>query len=127
MVPALWKGALMADEPLIDGPLIEGLKALAHPLRYRILCALRGGELNVGDIEDATTIGQPTLSQQLGVLRKAGLVETRKEAKLVFYRLSRDDLSVISEAVTELSGKRTAKVELTRKPAPGAANFARMS
>lgn len=122
MVPALRKGALMADEPLI-----EGLKAMAHPLRYRILSALRGGELNVGDIEEATAIGQPTLSQQLGVLRKAGLVETRKEAKLVFYRLSLADLSVIAEAVSELSGKAAAKAQFPRKPAPGAANFARMS
>jgi len=67
-----------------DAP-IDELKALAHPLRFRILEVLRNGERNVGEIEEASGIGQPALSQQLGVLRKAGLVETRKDAKLVFY------------------------------------------
>ena len=67
--------------------LIEELKAIAHPLRLRILEVLREGERNVGEIEEVAQIGQPALSQQLGVLRKAGLVETRKEAKLVYYSL----------------------------------------
>lgn len=66
-------------------PPIDRLKAVAHPLRFAILTALAGKELNVGEIETETGIGQPTLSQQLSVLRNAGLVDSRREAKLVFY------------------------------------------
>lgn len=105
---------------------IEGLKALAHPLRFRILEVLRGGERNVGEIEDTAKIGQPALSQQLGVLRKAGLVETRKEAKLVYYRLGEEKLADLAELVGGLvqqSGTGTP----VRSPSPGVANFARLS
>lgn len=110
--------------------LIEALKALAHPLRWRILATLATGERNVGDIEAATGIGQPGLSQQLGVLRKAGLVDTRKEAKLVFYSIARDDLTKVTAAVAGLAPGSLGSIpepEGQRTPAPGVANFARMS
>ena len=79
---------------------IEELKAMAHPLRFRILQALGPGERNVGEIEAETNIGQPTLSQQLAVLRKAGLVSTRKEAKLVYYRVAAERLAEIAEVIS---------------------------
>lgn len=113
-----------------EDDLIETLKALAHPLRWRILCALVAGERNVGEIETATGIGQPALSQQLGVLRKAGLVATRKEAKLVFYALAQRHIEGVLASVAGLvpgaevsSADRSPRLEA---PAPGAANFARM-
>lgn len=111
----------MSDSP------IEELKALAHPLRFRILEALRSGERNVGEIEQATGIGQPALSQQLGVLRKAGLVETRKQAKLVFYRLGEEKLDRISAAVSSFTRSKSARSGAERATSPGAANFARLS
>ena len=83
-----------------DDDLIEALKALAHPLRWRIMTALIAGERNVGEIEATTGIGQPGLSQQLGVLRKAGVVETRKEAKLVFYAVA---TAQVREALARLA------------------------
>lgn len=108
-----------------DEAMIEELKAIAHPLRFRILDLLKSGELNVGDIETASGIGQPALSQQLGVLRKAGLVETRKEAKLVFYSRSETKLTELAQCIAAGSGK---PAEVTRRtPTPGAANFARLS
>lgn len=110
--------------------LIEALKAIAHPLRHRILRALFKAELNVGEIEEATGIGQPALSQQLGVLRKAELVDTRKEAKLVFYALAADALGAVAGAVGALVPERQgtpAEPAPSRTPAPGVANFARMS
>lgn len=115
---------------MVDDDLIEALKALAHPLRWRILSTLASGERNVGEIEQATGIGQPGLSQQLGVLRKAGLVDTRKEAKLVFYSLAHADLARVTAAMDALAptGNRQAVLpEAHRTPAPGVANFARMS
>lgn len=109
-----------------EDALIEALKAVAHPLRYRILRALRGMELNVGEIEEATGIGQPALSQQLGVLRKAELVETRKAAKLVYYRLAAEQMAQVAEAMGDLVEAEEPAAPL-RTASPGAANFARLS
>ena len=64
------------------------LKVLANPDRLKILCVLVDGEMNVQEIEESTDIHQPTLSQQLTVLRKADMVSTRREGKQIFYRLS---------------------------------------
>jgi ArsR family transcriptional regulator len=64
------------------------LKALANPDRLMLLCQLSQGERNVSDLELLLGIQQPTLSQQLAVLRREGLVETRRAAKQVFYRIS---------------------------------------
>lgn len=112
-----------------EDDLIEALKALAHPVRWRILTALIGRERNVGEIEAATGIGQPGLSQQLGVLRKAGLVETRKEAKLVFYAVASDQIAGTVARIAELgddANHLAAQPAVTEAPAPGVANFARM-
>ena len=76
-------------------PLVEDatglLKALAHPARLMICCQLREGEMSVGDIEETLDIRQPRLSRELAKLREEGLVETRRESKVVFYRLSESD------------------------------------
>jgi DNA-binding transcriptional ArsR family regulator len=112
-----------------EADLIEALKALAHPLRWRILTALIAAERNVGEIEAATGIIQPGLSQQLGVLRKAGLVVTRKEAKLVFYALADAQIGeMLSRIAALVPGAKVAadKPAPAETPAPGVANFARM-
>lgn len=64
------------------------LKALANPDRLLLLCQLSQGERNVSELEALLGILQPTLSQQLAVLRREGLVETRREGKQIFYRIS---------------------------------------
>ena len=114
---------------MTEDELIEALKALAHPSRLRILGALAAGERNVGEIEQVTGIGQPGLSQQLGVLRKAGLVDTRKEAKLVFYAIAADAIGAVTATLAALMpGIAVAPAPAPlRTPAPGVANFARMS
>lgn len=63
------------------------LKALGHPERLLILCQLVEGEKNVGDLLQFSTLSQSAFSQQLAVLRREGLVETRKEAQVVYYRI----------------------------------------
>jgi DNA-binding transcriptional ArsR family regulator len=117
----------MIEHPITEPDVIEELKAIAHPLRLRILQVLRGTELNVGEIDNAAGIGQPALSQQLGVLRKAGLVETRKDAKLVYYRLASDRLSTVVDAIAGLVETQSTPEPSGRTPSPGAANFARLS
>jgi ArsR family transcriptional regulator, virulence genes transcriptional regulator len=64
------------------------LKALAHPARLMICCQLKDREMSVGDMEETLGIKQPRLSRELGKLREEGLVETRRESKVVFYQLS---------------------------------------
>lgn len=64
------------------------LKALANRDRLLLLCSLVEGECNVSALEAVTGIHQPTLSQQLGVLRDEGLVDTRRDGKFVFYRIA---------------------------------------
>jgi len=112
----------MSGEPPIDE-----LKAIAHPVRFRILELLSQGELSVGEIDQAADIGQPALSQQLGVLRKAGLVETRKDAKLVFYSLAAERIAALSAAFGRIAGASQARPAAQRTPAPGVANFARLT
>jgi len=68
--------------------LADKCKGLAHPVRLQILDMLRGGEVCVCHIERALNRRQAYVSQQLMVLRDAGLVETRKEGLQVFYRLA---------------------------------------
>lgn len=63
------------------------LKALGNPDRLLLLCQLSQGELNVSELENLLGIQQPTLSQQLAVLRREGLVETRREGKQIYYRI----------------------------------------
>lgn len=64
------------------------LKALAHPARLMICCELRDVEMSVGEIENRLGIKQPRLSRELAKLRDEGLVETRRESKVIFYRLA---------------------------------------
>lgn len=64
------------------------LKTLANPDRLLLLCQLSQGERNVGELEALLGIVQPTLSQQLAVLRREGLVDTRRDGKQVYYRIS---------------------------------------
>lgn len=66
------------------------LKVLANANRMMIVCHLLGGEQSVADLENDLGIRQPTLSQQLGILREAGIIAGRREAKSVIYRLTDD-------------------------------------
>lgn len=72
------------------------LKVLSHPDRLLLLCQLSQGEYCVSELEALIGLGQPSLSQQLGVLRQEGLVETRRAGKQIYYRIvSEDALAVL--------------------------------
>jgi DNA-binding transcriptional ArsR family regulator len=64
------------------------LKVMANADRLMLLCQLSQGEKSVSELEQALDIRQPTLSQQLTVLREAELVATRREGKSIYYRVS---------------------------------------
>jgi DNA-binding transcriptional ArsR family regulator len=68
----------------------EFLKALSSPNRQRIMLLFaRGAELSVGEVAEHVGIGQSTASEQLSVLRRAGIVTSRREGKIVLYRSDR--------------------------------------
>ena len=71
---------------------VAALKLLANEDRLLLLCQLSQGEMCVGDLEAQLGIRQPTLSQQLGVLRNEGVVSTRREGKNIFYSVADPDL-----------------------------------
>ena len=78
------------------------LKVLSNPDRMLLLCKLAEGERNVGELEAALGIVQPTLSQQLGVLRDEGMVQTRREGKQVFYTISSPEALAVMRTLYDL-------------------------
>lgn len=74
-------------------------KALAHPVRLQILDMLRSGEACVCHMETALDKRQAYISQQLMVLRDAGLVDTRKDGLQVFYCLADDITAALLDAI----------------------------
>ena len=83
------------------------LKALADPTRVRILGLLAGGQVCVCHIHDALAIPQPTVSRHLAHLRKAGLVDTRRQGTWIYYTLAPQadqTLNTLVNAVTHCVG-----------------------
>ena len=70
------------------GEVVGALKLLANEDRLLLMCQLSQGEMCVGELEEGLGIRQPTLSQQLGVLRAEGVVHTRREGKNIFYSVA---------------------------------------
>ena len=68
------------------------MKVLSNEHRLMILCLLVEQERSVGDMARALDMRQAALSQQLALLRKDGLVNTRRDAQTIFYSLARDDV-----------------------------------
>ncbi len=75
--------------PLDEDPTMtaNALKAMAHPLRWKILCTLGDRELSVGEIVEQTGTSQSTISQHLEQLRNKNIVTSRKEANRIYYRI----------------------------------------
>ncbi len=72
------------------GEVADLLKTLSHQARLMIVCSLVEGEFSVSELEEKLDIHQPHLSQHLTVLRSSGTVETRREGKQIFYRLTEE-------------------------------------
>jgi DNA-binding transcriptional ArsR family regulator len=70
------------------GQAVSALKLLANEDRLLLLCQLSQGEMCVSELEEALDIHQPTLSQQLGVLRSEAVVDTRREGRNIFYSVA---------------------------------------
>lgn len=77
------------------------LKALAHENRLVILCLLSERERSVTELEGLLALNQATVSQQLARLRHEGLVETRREGRVIFYRLADETTRLFIRAIYE--------------------------
>ncbi len=78
------------------------LKVLSNPDRLLLLCQMTQGEFAVSELEMITGIGQPTLSQQLSVLRDEQLVHTRREGKQIFYSIASSEVLAVLRVLYEL-------------------------
>nr|VFK58230.1 MAG: ArsR family transcriptional regulator [Candidatus Kentron sp. TUN]VFK59801.1 MAG: ArsR family transcriptional regulator [Candidatus Kentron sp. TUN]VFK67259.1 MAG: ArsR family transcriptional regulator [Candidatus Kentron sp. TUN] len=76
----------MAEEDEIERA-SRSMKAIAHPLRLRILCTLGAHEVSVHDIVDRVGTSQSNISQHLAILREKGILAARKDANRVYYRV----------------------------------------
>lgn len=117
---------------LDDGDEVAELfRVLGHPVRMAILRELGRGERAVGEVASATGIMMSTLSQQLAILRKADLVNTRRDAKQVFYSLNPQTFACVGAAIAALCpapafGEATAALPKSPAGRVGAAMFARV-
>ena len=116
----------------------DKLKVYAQPQRLMILSSLLRGERTVSEIDTATGIGQPALSQQLAELRRNDLVKTRRASKQIWYDLANDKVRLCVRSMEAILGDegdveqmlntalQVNKPEVRSTPARGAAGFARL-
>jgi ArsR family transcriptional regulator len=78
------------------------LKVMANPARLLLLCQLTRGPHCVSELESALGIQQPTLSQQLGVLRDEQLVTTRREGKQIFYSIASEQATAVMQVLYQM-------------------------
>ena len=90
----------------ILGRIADRLKAMADPMRLRILHLLQDGERCVNDILGQVGGSQANVSKHLSVLRRAGLVECRREGVNVYYRIEDPAVFVICESVCDSLERR---------------------
>jgi DNA-binding transcriptional ArsR family regulator len=93
-------GGVPASEQLLER-IADRLKAMADPMRLRILHVLQGGERCVSDILSHVGGSQANVSKHLSVLRRVGLVECRREGVNVYYRIEDPAVFTICESVCD--------------------------
>lgn len=112
------KSKAAANLPVLDlewmrhqaDEVVSLLKVMGNADRLLLLCQMLQGEYSVGELEELLDIHQPTLSQQLGVLRNEGLVSTRRDGKYIYYRVSHPHVQVMLETLHRLYCNETASV-----------------
>ncbi len=93
----------------------EFFKALAHPMRIRILELLRGGPLSVGQLQEAIGAPASSISQQLAVLRGRNIVVTERRGTTVIYRVRDADLFELLDVARRLfNGNLVDTIDLLR-------------
>jgi DNA-binding transcriptional ArsR family regulator len=88
------------------------MKAMANTDRLLLLCQLSQGEKSVSELENNLNLRQPSLSQQLTVLREAQLVSTRREGKNVFYSIGSPAALAVIQVLHREFCQKTATAQL---------------
>ncbi len=78
------------------------LKSMSNEWRLLILCHLAEGERSVGELEREIGLSQSALSQHLAILRREQLVQTRRSAQSIYYKLASDEAAAIMTTLYEL-------------------------
>jgi DNA-binding transcriptional ArsR family regulator len=91
------RAAVAQPKEMLLDEIAEWLKAMADPTRLRILHAMQNGEKCVTDLLEGMECSQANVSKHLAILRKAGLVDCRREGSSVYYRIA-------DQAVYEICG-----------------------
>jgi ArsR family transcriptional regulator, arsenate/arsenite/antimonite-responsive transcriptional repressor len=109
---------LESTSDLAVRPLSRLFRALSDETRLRIVALLTHGELCVCHIETALSLSQPNASRQLGILRAANVVDTRREGSWVYYRLidQEDEVvqGVLDGLIRAFGAQRTLRTDLVR-------------
>ena len=85
MATSTFSGLMTQDEDIERAS--RSLKAMSHPLRLKILCTLGDGEVSVQEIVERVGTSQSNISQHLAILRDKGILDSRKDANRVYYRV----------------------------------------
>lgn len=100
---------LSADTPQLISDLRDSakaasnlLKALANENRLLILCYLEGREMSVSELNEQLDLSQSALSQHLAILRRDGLVKTRRESQTIHYSLQGEEARRIIHTLHEM-------------------------
>jgi DNA-binding transcriptional ArsR family regulator len=99
---------------------VDLLRMLGNESRLAILLALQAGEMSVANLEKASDVHQPALSQQLGILRTSRVVTTRREGRSVIYRVSDDRVGAIIAAALGVEPSGPDRRPAARSPRRGA-------
>lgn len=111
----MWKPTVTDSQTTANpmGPLTDAasaaeaarfLKVLANDSRLMVLCSLNDRELSVGALQARVPLSQSALSQHLAVLRREGLVATRREAQTIHYRIDDPRVRELMPAICNLFG-----------------------
>lgn len=95
--------------------LVEALRLLGHPLRFKLLCQLTQGPLAVSELAVRTGQSLSVISQQLALLRRAGLVHGKREVKQVFYTLARARMAEVAQALAQMAQEGLAQEDLAEE------------
>lgn len=82
------------------------LKAMGNEKRLRILNALRRQEMSVGELEKVMDLSQSALSQHLAILRREGIVKTRRKAQTIFYSIKSELVTRVLDVVSDFYNNR---------------------
>lgn len=91
---------IIDDEKILEVSAL--LKAMAHPIRLRILCLLLDREMNVGDIRAQVKTTHANVSQHLTILRQQGIITTRREANVIFNQIADHRIAELLAAMRRL-------------------------